>query len=138
MAAPPKRDLTVFLIKLGAATLAALVVLYAAKSWLLPSRPSGDEIVPWRQAARHYGELATVEGTVVLTRRTEKACFLNFHPDWRNAFTAVIFADCFEAFPSKPEEYYLDRKVRVTGTIREYEGKPEIILESPKQIQVVP
>jgi len=73
----------------------------------------------------------------VLTHRTEKACFLNFHPEWQHTFTAVIFASRFDAFPPKPEEHYRGKTVRVTGLVRDYEGKPEIVLESPDQIEVI-
>jgi len=136
MAESPGRDLRVFLIKVGAVTLAALAIMFAAKIWFL-SGAWTQSVISWRRAARHVGEYATVEGVVVLTHRTDKACFLNFHPDWRHSFTAVIFASRFDAFPAKPEELYRGKKVRVTGYIQEYKGKPEIILDSPDQIEVV-
>ena len=137
MAAPPKSEVKAFLIKVAAVTIAALAILYAAKSWFFTGRGTAQGAISWQQAAKHVGEFATVEGTVVETRNTGKACFLNFHPDWQHSFTAVIFASRFDRFPSKPEEHYRGRKVRVTGYIKEYEGKPEIILESPKQIEMV-
>lgn len=143
MAERRQGDLRTFLIKVGAVTLAGLIVLYAAKTWFWtdgPSRsaaPDDPEVVSWRQAQRHVGEFVTVEGTIVLTRRTEKACFLNFHPEWQHTFTAVIFARRFDAFPAQPEAHYRGRTVRVTGLVRAYQGKPEIVLESPDQIEVI-
>ena len=139
MAEPRRGDLKSFLIKVGAVTIAALVVLYAAKSWFGGVRRDDGEpkVVSWKEAARHINEFATVEGQIVLTHRTEKACFLNFHPEWQHTFTAVIFARRFDAFPPEPEEHYRGKAVRVTGLIRYYKGKPEIVLESPDQIEVV-
>ena len=100
--------------------------------------PTGDtKIISWQDATKHYGETRTVEGKVVATHNSGKACFLNFHSDWRRSFSAVIFASRFDAFPPEPEEHYRGKTVRVTGLIQEYQGKPEIVLESPDQIEVI-
>jgi DNA/RNA endonuclease YhcR with UshA esterase domain len=32
---------------------------------------------------------------------------------------------------------FLDKKVRVRGLVKEYQGAPEIIVEEPEQIEVV-
>ena len=95
------------------------------------------KVISWRNAAKHYGEHGTVEGTIVATKNIGKVCFLNFDPDWKTTFTAVIFAKRFSAFPPNPENYYLNKGVRVSGRIKEYKGKPEIILEDPSQIEIV-
>jgi|GEM_PF-806617 len=112
-----------------------------------PSRPvapaktpgaSGEaQVVDWRNAADHYGRYATVEGRIVATHNSGKACFLNFHADYKRYFTAVIFASAFDRFPPSPESFYSGKHVRVTGTIKEYKGKPEIVLSDPGQIQVM-
>ena len=96
-----------------------------------------EDVVSWRDAAKYYGQTKTVEGKVVASNNTGKVCFLNFHKDWRRNFTAVIFASDFKKFPAHPEDYYLNRVVRVTGLIKEYRGKPEIILKSPTQISII-
>ncbi|HPD13971.1 MAG TPA: hypothetical protein PLE19_03435 [Planctomycetota bacterium] len=99
--------------------------------------PDGP-IISWRDAAKHTGQFVTVEGTIVRTRNTGKACFLNFHPNWRETLAAVIFARNFGAFPPEPEKHYRGKSVRIRGVIVEYEGRPEIILESPDDIEVLP
>ncbi len=100
---------------------------------------SGEEstVISWEDAAKHYGEYLTVEGTIVLTYNSGKACFLNFHSDWKKHFTVVIFASDFSKFPSPPEEYYRGKKIQVTGRIKSYHGKPEIIVEDPSQIELL-
>jgi aspartyl/asparaginyl-tRNA synthetase len=107
---------------------AALVVtagLYAAKK------------VPWDEAQNYYGQTVTVTGKVVVAHNTGKVCFLNFHRNWKRYFTAVIFAADFDKFPERPEDCYLNKTVEVTGPIKEYKGKPEIVLKDPGQIVIV-
>lgn len=94
-------------------------------------------VVSWKDADKYYGEVKTVEGKIVDTYNSGKACFLNFHPDWRRHFSAVIFASDFYKFPDSPEDYYLYKNVRVKGLIKEYQGKPEIILKNKKQIEIL-
>lgn len=102
-----------------------------------PTEAGKRLVISWRDAADHYGETCTVEGEIVATHNSGKACFLNFHPNWSKYFTAVIFASAFDQFPPNPEEHYRGKEVRVTGRIKEYKGKPEIILNSPSQIEIV-
>ena len=103
----------------------------------VPEKEITYEIISWRDAAKYYGQTKIVEGKIVVSNNTGKVCFLNFHKNWRKYFTAVIFASDFNRFPSNPEDYYLNRKVRVKGLIKEYKGKPEIILKSPSQIEII-
>ncbi|HEC77508.1 MAG TPA: thermonuclease family protein [candidate division WOR-3 bacterium] len=96
-----------------------------------------EDVISWLDAAKYYGQIKTVEGKIVLTNNTGKVCFLNFHADWKRYFTAVIFAGDFDKFPRHPEDYYLNKRVRVRGLIKKYRDKPEIILKSPEQIKVI-
>lgn len=95
------------------------------------------DIISWKNATLYYGKYKTVEGRIVDTHNSGKACFLNFHPNWKIYFTAVIFRSDFHKFPDKPEEYYFGKKVRVSGYIKKYQGKPEIILKYPSQIEIL-
>lgn len=103
----------------------------------VPGSAIKHDVISWRDAAHYYGQTKTVEGTVVISNNTGKVCFLNFHKNWKKYFTAVIFSSDFDRFPPHPEDHYLNRHVRVTGLIKEYKGKPEIILKSPSQIEIV-
>lgn len=95
------------------------------------------QIIQWNEAHNYYGQNATVEGTIVSTYNSGKACFLNFHPDYKKYFTAVIFQSAFHEFPPNPEDFYYGKKVHVTGTIKRYKGKPEIIINDPSQIKII-
>jgi micrococcal nuclease len=99
----------------------------------------GDDIpvINWKEADQYYGQYVIIEGTIVDTYNSGKACFLNFHRDWEEYFTAVIFSCDFHAFPEQPEIYYLNRKVQIIGIIKEYEGSPEIIVKTSAQIRVI-
>jgi DNA/RNA endonuclease YhcR with UshA esterase domain len=154
-------DLKKFLVRLGATVAAVVLVMYLAKIWFvdqrhadLPSQAptSGQlgtsfpesrqaagkvQVISWQDAAKHYGEYTTVEGTIVATHNSGKACFLNFHLDYKRYFTAVIFASAFSQFPKNPENYYYGKRVRVSGYIKEYNGKPETILNDPSQIEIL-
>lgn len=88
------------------------------------------------------GEFATVVGRIVGTHvaASGKVRFFNFSSDYKKGFTLVIFTGDLPAFTSavgEPTKFYLMKKVRVKGRIKIYDGKPEIILQSPDQIEVL-
>jgi hypothetical protein len=60
--------------------------------------------------------------------------FLDFDRAYPNAvFTAVIFGTDRPKFGA-PETSLRGKRVCVTGQIRDYRGKPEIILNDPSQL----
>jgi DNA/RNA endonuclease YhcR with UshA esterase domain len=103
----------------------------------LVASPTPPAVVSWQDAAQYYGQTVTVEGTVVDTYNSGKVVFLNFDKDYKSTFKVVIFPDDWPKFPEPPEELFLDKKVRVKGLVKEYQGAPEIIVEEPGQIEVV-
>jgi len=154
-------DLKIFIVRLGITVVAVVLVMYLAKVWFidqkrtdLPSQGLTSEqvntsipesqqlsdtnhVISWQDAAKYYGKYVVVEGIIVATHNSGKVCFLNFHPDYKRYFTAVIFASAFPHFTANPENYYYGKKVRVSGYIKEYKGKPEIILNDPSQIEIL-
>ncbi|MBP6059617.1 MAG: hypothetical protein KA522_02475 [Candidatus Saccharicenans sp.] len=103
----------------------------------LRSGSKPEKGISWEEAASYYGQTVWVRGKVVAANNTGKVCFLNFHRNWKRYFTVVIFASSFSLFPEPPEKLYLNKEIRVYGCLREYQGKPEIIVESPDQIEIV-
>ncbi|HSN74086.1 MAG TPA: phospholipase D-like domain-containing protein, partial [Anaerolineae bacterium] len=95
--------------------------------------PAGG-ILRWDQAADYLGQTVTVEGDVIDTYDSGKVTFLNFDED--RTFTVVIFASDYPAFPQPPEDRYWRKQVRVTGQLKPYQGKLEIIAESPDAIEI--
>jgi micrococcal nuclease len=98
---------------------------------------SFENIIPWDLARNYIGKRMTVEGKITRTHNSGKACFLNFHNNFTRYMSLVIFARDFKKFPKKPEEFYMNKKVRVNGKIKEYEESPEIILKKSEQIIVI-
>jgi hypothetical protein len=97
------------------------------------------------EAAAHAGQECVVEMTVRSTRHLaeKEMCFLNSakrHRDEDN-FTVVIFttglARLREAGIDQPAERYRDRTIRVRGVVQLRNERPQIVVESPTQIELV-
>jgi DNA/RNA endonuclease YhcR with UshA esterase domain len=86
-------------------------------------------------ASKHIGDVVTVRGIVgnVYTSRAGNT-FVNFGRPYPNqTFTAVIFRKNALLFPNV---HSLEgSEVFVTGEVRLYKGKPEIILETSSQLR---
>jgi len=98
--------------------------------------PTGANVVSADVAAGYYGQNKIVQGLIVKTYNSGKACFLDFRLDYQNGFVGVIFASAFPAFSASPKNYYLNKEVRVSGQVTQYEGHPQIIINSPNQIEI--
>jgi endonuclease YncB( thermonuclease family) len=103
----------------------------------LQSLPKSGPVVAWYRAGEHIGKNAWVHGRIVRTDHSGKACFLNFHNNYRRYMSAVIFASDTAKFPDPPESWYLGRYVAVRGKIKTYEAKPEIVIDDPGQIIIL-
>lgn len=113
------------------ALLACTLYLFAALA-----NAGGPTVIAAEDAADHVGEYVTVVGRVadVFTSDNENT-FLNFGAAYpRQVFSATVF----ERFASGFNDLHglEGRRVRITGTIRLYRNRPQIILESPSQLKV--
>lgn len=91
--------------------------------------------------SRHVGEKVTVCGRVFGTRFLSQSAsqptFLNMgaaFPD--NPLTVVIFGDDRKNFSKPPEELYAGKSICVTGIVKQYKGKAEIIIDKQEEITV--
>ena len=91
-------------------------------------------VFDWSEAAEHVGERVVVVGKVVATYNSGRAVFLNYHQDRKGRFSCVIFPDTWAQFPSPPETLLRGKELRVRGTISEYQGAPQIIIDSIAQL----
>src|SRR5579884_600614 len=112
----------------------ALALLLALGTPLCAAAP---RVVPWREAAAHVGELVTVEGDVASARLAGEGLVLEFAADDPRAFRAVLLVPMISDLPRRPERLYLGRRVRVSGLVRRFQDRPEMILRAPSQIEVV-
>jgi len=99
----------------------------------------GFDVVLACEAGKYLGRELIVEGKVADAYHDSKSntVFFNFEKAYPNqCFTAVIFSSDLYKFVQNPEDYYLNKTVRIMGEVKEYQGRPEIILETPSQIEV--
>lgn len=105
----------------------------------LTTEKLGFDVVAACLTGKYLGKELIVEGKVVDTHSDLKSntVFLNFEKAYPNqCFTGVIFGSDLYKFVQNPENYYLNKTVRIMGEIKEYKGKPEIILKDPSQIEI--
>jgi len=102
-----------------------------------PLEKNNGRRISWELAGKYVGKRVTVQGKIVRSFNSGKACFLNFHRNFTRYMSLTIFENAFRKFPFQPEKYYLNKTVRVRGKIRRYEGRPEIVVESPGQIEII-
>ena len=94
--------------------------------------------IDYTEAPNHIGDYACVSGKIDHVYTSKKGTiFLNFCPDYKTCpFGAVIFGSDAHKFPN-PEQYE-GQTLEITGLIRSYQGRPEIILNDPEQIKILP
>jgi DNA/RNA endonuclease YhcR with UshA esterase domain len=95
------------------------------------------------EAGSHIGEVQTVCGMVASSKFASQSkkqpTFINLDKAYPNQiFTIVIWGSDRGKFPEPPEDYYQGKKICVKGMIKAYRGKPEIIVNDPSQITIVP
>jgi len=98
-----------------------------------------SDAIPATKASEYIGQTKSVVGTVTevhqATQSNGKPTYLNFERAYPNhPFSAVIFEGGLHLFKHAPRSFEGNR-VRVTGTIVSYKGKPQIVVKSPEQIQ---
>jgi DNA/RNA endonuclease YhcR with UshA esterase domain len=66
--------------------------------------------------------------------------FLDFSLDYRKGFSATIAPEDRKAFrDSDPAlEELVGRKIRVRGIVESFNGRPEIALSNPRQVELLP
>ena len=105
-------------------------------TWVLIAAPALAETIRPADARAHVGESVTVEGTVdeVHTARRSGVTFLDLGGRYPNQiFTGVIFAEDAGKFPAV---HALEGKtVDISGRVRLYRGRPEIILRDAGQLK---
>ncbi len=85
----------------------------------------------------HIGEKVTVCAKVYGTKALEKVTFLDLGAAYPNSLlSVVIFAKERNNFKEAPDVMYADKNICVTGVIKEYKGKPEIIVSTPGEIEI--
>ena len=89
----------------------------------------------------NLGNHVTICDSIVdtyISKRSNKVTYLDFGYSYPNAkLTAVIFEKDVIKFDENPAIFYKDKKVCIEGKLKDYKGKPEIIVNDPKQISII-
>ena len=103
---------------------------------LAPALARAETIAP-SETRQHVGQSVTVEGVVVEVNTTDRSglTFLDMGGRYpNNVFTAVILKEDASKFPDvKTLE---GKTIDVTGTIKLYKGKTEVMLNDAGQIKL--
>lgn len=72
-----------------------------------------------------------------VTKGNKKVALLNLGADYPNhELTVAIFESDWKNFDYEPSEFLKGKEICVTGKLILYNDKPEIIVNSPKQIKL--
>ncbi len=98
------------------------------------SNSTSANVYDYTEASNHIGEYASVRGIVVQVYQSNKGTtFFDYCTNYRScSFSAVIFASAAKNFDNPSQ--YQGQQITVTGQIKSYQGKAEIILDTPNQI----
>lgn len=92
------------------------------------------------KAVEYIGRIKVVEGKVQDIYIGAKVILLNFGSGYKSDFHITIFrnmANRFESQGVSPDRYYKKKKIRAWGLIKGFEGRPEMVIDDPSQIEVL-
>ena len=102
-----------------------------------PGRDAWSAIVDASEAARYVGSAVTIEGDVAAARTEPIGLVLELAPLGPTSVRAVLVPSLISSLPRAAERIYAGKRVRVTGLLQRFQGRPEMVLESAGQIEIV-
>lgn len=88
-------------------------------------------------AGKHIGDSVTICAKAFGVTATDKITFINVGADYPNApLTVVIYAKDYANFKAQPATGYAGKQVCITGTLKSYKGKTELLVTEPGQVQI--
>ena len=101
---------------------------------------SFSQTVPLDSVINYEGKTITVCSKVqstYVTKGDKKTTYINFGNPYPNTtFTVVIFEGDLPNFKNTPSVYLKDKNVCITGKVKIYKGKPEMIVNKEEQIKI--
>jgi hypothetical protein len=113
--------------------------LKAANETIASEVIEGSTEIDITKVGDYEGKLVHTFGKVYSTKVLDSngMTFLNVGAEYPNSpLTIVIYADKLKNYDFKPSEYYKGKTIEITGRIKMYKGKPEIISNSEHDITV--
>jgi DNA/RNA endonuclease YhcR with UshA esterase domain len=117
-----------------------LLLIIASLIGLVSIAYAQETITP-EDAAKFIGQQKTVCGTVAsahyaaIIKKQPTSLHLN-KPYPNQIFSVLIWASDSSKFEKPPETLYSGKEICVTGMIRSYQGKAEIVVKEPSQIKM--
>jgi len=111
--------------------------LLLALALALPAPAVRASTVAWENAGSHVGERVSIEGEVAAAHVAQNTCVLEFAPDDDAALRVRLLLPVVSSLPPHPERLYAGKRVVVTGTVRRFLGKLEMVVNSPSAIEVM-
>ncbi len=106
-----------------------------AEPAILPDE--GLKRLTWQDSQKAVGETAFISGKIINVSSSGRVNFLNFDAERPAGFVAIVFRKDLENFPQPLEETYDGKLVTIRGTVSLYREKPEIVVTSPDQIEIL-
>lgn len=104
------------------------------------SQISFSQTVPLDSVQFYEGKEITICAKVMdtyVSKTNEGTTFVNFgNPYPKSTFTVVIFEADLPNFKYTPSVYLKEKKICITGKIKIYKGKPEMIVNKEEQIKI--
>ena len=97
----------------------------------------GVASIHWSTAGKAIGQVAYVCGEVIEVRNIGALTFINFDEERPAKFVAVVFDDNYGKFPADMKKTYAGKLVKIRGQITTHRDRPQIVLTSPAQIEIV-
>ena len=102
---------------------------------------SAQNKIAIEEASKHIGETVMIcdkiyQGKFIEDSKTQPT-FLKMGGVYpKHKITILINFKDRKNFTDKPETYYVEKDVCITGKIVEFKGKPQIIISKPTEIQI--
>jgi len=114
-------------------------IIIITASLLITTAAFSQNVIP--DSVQFYeGKTITVCSKVAdtyVSTSEKKITYLNFEYGYPNqTFSGVIFESDLPKFSYVPSEFLLGKKVCVTGKVKIYKGRPEIIINSEEQLKI--
>ena len=94
-----------------------------------------QKTIPIDSTVAHIGDSVTVCSKVFGVKSLDKVTFINVGAAYPNSpLTIVIFTKDLPNFKSSIETLYANKLICVTGRLKAYNGKPEIVVTRPEEI----
>lgn len=113
-----------------------IIALFA----VLAGNVKAQTVIPAKDAAKHIGETVTITEKVFGGKYFDNSKMTLLDMGGANPnqmLTIMIPGADKEKFKGNPEVDYKGKDVTVTGKIIDYKGKPEIVVNDPKQLKLV-